>query len=281
MEESMEQSFSQRMGLNPVKNIIQESSMDDDLRNSLWNDVYTKIWLIGTSAPWIDFQSFIDDLWMYYFKYAVDQAPRTQNALGNIKTYFFSFKWNEVYDFIQFIANSFRDENVVQNFIQSCNNTLSRELSAYQFVGRRIEPITSKHEIAEIEEALSVSMRFTQHLDRALGLLADRKARDYRNSIKESISAVEAMCKLLTGSPKVTLGDALRQLESKLGTLHPALRNAFNSLYGYTSDAEGIRHGMLGESGLGVEDAKFMLIACSAFINYLAAKAEKAGIKLS
>ncbi len=38
---------------------------------------------------------------------------------------------------------------------------------------------------------------------------------------------------------------------------------------------------MLGEFELSVEDAKFMLIACSAFINYLAAKAEKAGIKLS
>jgi hypothetical protein len=85
---------------------------------------------------------------------------------------------------------------------------------------------------------------------------------------------------LITGNPKVTLGDALRQLENKIGTLHSALRNGFNSLYAYSSDAEGIRHGMLGESGLDVEDAKFMLIACSAFINYLAAKADKAGIEL-
>lgn len=277
----MEQSFSQRMGLKPVKNIIQESSMDDDLRNSLWNVVYTKVWLIGTTSPQIDFQSFINDIWMYHFIFAVDQAPRIPTAQGTIKTHFFSCKWNEVYDFIQFIANAFPEEHVVQNFIQSCNYVLSRELSAYQFVGKRIEPITSKHEIAEIEQALNFSMQFTQHLDSALELLADRKASDYRNSIKESISAVEAMCKLITGSSKVTLGDALRQIESKLGVLHPALKNAFNSLYGYTSDAEGIRHAMLGESGLDVEDAKFMLIICSAFINYLAAKAEKAGIELS
>jgi hypothetical protein len=38
---------------------------------------------------------------------------------------------------------------------------------------------------------------------------------------------------------------------------------------------------MLGESGLNVEDAKFMFITCSTFINYLAAKAERAGIKLA
>ncbi len=277
----MEKSFSQRMGFKPVKNIIQVSSIDDDLRFSLWNDVYTKVWLVGIASPQIDFQSFIDDLWMYYFIQAVDQAPRIQNALGNIKTYFFSCKWNEVYDFIQFIANAFPEQHVVQNFIHSCNNTLSRGLSAYQFVGRRIEPITSKHEITEVEEALSVSTRFTQHLDSALELLADRKAPDYRNSIKESISAVEAMCQLIVGDQNVTLGKARARLESKIGPFHNSLRNALNQLFDWTSDAEGIRHGFLGKSDLGVEDAKFILIACSAFINYLAAKAEKAGIKLS
>ncbi len=277
----MEQSFSQRMGLKPVKNIIQEGSMDDDLRSSLWNVVYTKIWVRSMASPQIDFQPFIDDIWIYFFKYTVDQAPKiNNNALGTIKTYFFSCKWNEVYDFIQFIANNFPWDPVVQDFMQSCNYILSRELSAYQFVGKRIEPITSKREIAEIEQALNVSIRFTHHLDKALELLANKKAPDYTNSIKESISAVEAMCKLITGSSKVTLGDALRQIESKLGVLHPALKSAFNSLYGYTSDAEGIRHGTLGKSGLDVADAKFMLIACSAFINYLVAKAEKAGIKL-
>lgn len=58
-------------------------------------------------------------------------------------------------------------------------------------------------------------------------LLADRKSPDYRNSIKESISAVEAICKLITGSQKATLEDALRQLETKLGSVHPALKDAF------------------------------------------------------
>src|SRR5260370_14449688 len=76
-----------------------------------------------------------DYLWIYFFKYTVDQAPKiNNNALGTIKTYFFSCKWNEVYDFIQFIANNFPWDPVVQDFMQSCNYILSRELSAYQFV---------------------------------------------------------------------------------------------------------------------------------------------------
>jgi hypothetical protein len=102
-------------------------------------------------------------------------------------------------------------------------------------------------------------------------LLSDRKAPDYRNSIKEAISAVEAVCQLVTGSQKMSLGEALKKMEPKLN-LHPAMREAFLKLYGYTSDAEGIRHALLDESSLKFEDAKYMVVTCSAFVNYLVAK---------
>ena len=95
----------------------------------------------------------------------------------------------------------------------------------------------------------------------------------YRNSIKESISAVESACNITTGS-KATLGQALKALDDKT-KVHPALRNAFSSLYGYTSDADGIRHGLLEEANLDFADAKFMLVVCSAFTNYLRSKASK------
>ena len=62
--------------------------------------------------------------------------------------------------------------------------------------------------------------------------------------------------------------------------LHTALQQAFKKLYGYTSDADGIRHALLEEASLDFEDAKFMLVACSAFVNYLKIKASKVGIQL-
>ncbi len=71
----------------------------------------------------------------------------------------------------------------------------------------------------------------------------------------------------------------MKEIETKI-SLHPALKDAFSSLYGYTSDAEGIRHALLDEPNLSFEDAKFMLVSCSAFINYLISKAPKAGIKI-
>ncbi len=114
----------------------------------------------------------------------------------------------------------------------------------------------------------------------ALSKLSDRKNPDFRNSIKESISAVESLCQKITGKPKATLGDALKAIE-KNGrvNLHSALKRGYEAIYGYTSDADGIRHAMSEQSNCDFADAKYMLVSCSAFINYLIEKSAKAGIK--
>lgn len=89
------------------------------------------------------------------------------------------------------------------------------------------------------------------------------------------------MYNLVAGSSSATLGRALSELDkNKTVNMHPALREAFQKLYGYTSDADGIRHALLKDSNLDFEDAKFMLVSCSAFINYLKSKAAKAGLDL-
>lgn len=111
----------------------------------------------------------------------------------------------------------------------------------------------------------------TIHLRRSLELLSDRNNPDYRNSIKESISAIEAISCIIMNNPKATLGQALKEMEINF-KLHPALKSTFSSLYGYTSDADGIRHSLLEESTLKQEDARFMLVTCSAFVNYLIVK---------
>ena len=50
--------------------------------------------------------------------------------------------------------------------------------------------------------------------------------------------------------------------------MHQALEGAFSKLYRYTSDESGIRHALM-EGGREVtfDEAKFMLVTCSAFIN--------------
>jgi len=55
--------------------------------------------------------------------------------------------------------------------------------------------------------------------------------------------------------------------------IHPALKKAFSNLYGWTSDDAGIRHPKSKEPlSCDEPEARYMLVTCSAFINYLIAK---------
>jgi hypothetical protein len=158
---------------------------------------------------------------------------------------------------------------------------VGHQKSGYRFVGTQLIPITNGQELASVQDALEPSAQLnpvSEHIRAAVEPFSDRKNPDYRNSIKESISAVEAICKIVTGEENATLGQALKKLESKGITLHEALKKSFSSLYGYTNDADGIRHALLDESTLDFDDAEFMLVSCSAFVNYLTAKAAKAGV---
>ena len=78
------------------------------------------------------------------------------------------------------------------------------------------------------------------------------------------------MARQLDPKASQTLAPALKSLE-RSGTLHPALKEAFTKLYGYTSDEQGIRHADLGQdsANVGMNEAVFMLGACASFSSYL------------
>lgn len=161
------------------------------------------------------------------------------------------------------------------SIFESANKCFEKEYVGYRFVDGIIVPISDKHEIETIQEALSTEYQpVYDHISKANQLLADREHPDFENSIKESISAVEAVCEIFTGAKgsDATLGKMLKKLEDNGVVIHSALKSAFNTLYGYTSDANGIRHaGDIGGPSSTFEEAKFMLVACCAFINYLTA----------
>jgi len=276
--------FSQREGIKPAKSVIQINDMDIDLRNSLWNALTLCYWdYMEEYYDEDNDEDFVKKIWIYHFKKPLNTLPDLWfDVQESIKKQYNDYKWYEIYDFIEYVANNHFSNSNDKKFIKLCNSFLESELSAYRFVGGKITQITSQEEISEIEEALNISKPFKAvsiHINSALALFSDKRSPDYRNSIKESISAVEAICKLITKKEKPDLGQALKILENKIG-LHPALKKAFNNLYGYTSNDKGIRHALLEEAELYPEDAKFMLISCSAFVNYLVSKISKTEIRI-
>ena len=187
--------------------------------------------------------------------------------------------YNEVLDIIWYICR-WLSHNMVNRKIdiyKAINIVFENECVGYRFVEQMIVAITDKNEINEIERACNCKYDGCKsHMQKAVGFLADREKKDYKNSIKESISAIESICQIITGDDKASLGQALKTMKDNGLVLHPALEKSFASLYGYTSDKGGIRHceGLF-ESDVSFEEAKFMFVSCSAFLNYLIAENEK------
>ena len=171
--------------------------------------------------------------------------------------------------------DNYREQYCSPSLYQLANKCFEQEYIGYRFIDGIIVPISNSYEMETINESLNNKYQpVYDHISKSNKLLADRDKPDYENSIKESISAVEAICEIITGTKgkEATLGNMLKKIEDTGVDIHNGLKSAFNILYGYTSDANGIRHaGNIGGPSSTFEEAKFMLIACCAFINYLTA----------
>ena len=278
--------FSERFGIIKAKDTIQLEYIDDDLRNGLWN-AFQLFYLDKIDNQYISrsqYQTFFQNLWHNFFKLPLDTLDNwTDSTKLQIREWFFNWEWFEIYDFIEFISKAKSPTNN-EKFRIFCNDVLEKEISGYRFISGLIAPITTESEINEIDTAIENARNknltgVKTHLESALRKLSDRDNPDYRNSIKESISAIESIAKVISNNEKDSLGGALNKIKGKIN-LHPSLERGFKEIYGYTSDSDGIRHALTEESTCDFEDAKYILVSSSAFTNYLITKANKAGIEI-
>lgn len=277
--------FSQRMGLKPVGKLVQRESIDEELRNKIWNVLKLQLWDLWEPEPGAysthyrsedakRIDRLLQAMWFHYFKKPLDTQPKFDQS-GRGASYYnvlreivLKGEWHEVFDLVESLAQ-YMPHQWREDFVKFLNNVLTHENSAYRMVDLRFVETTDDNEVRAVEEGIDAGGSSVRaHLQRALELLTDRKAPDYRNSIKESISAVEAVCQEIAGKPSATLGQCLGAIKQKRH-VHPAFEQALLKLYGFTSDSGGIRHAITeeGESP-SYADAKFMLVSCSALTNY-------------
>jgi hypothetical protein len=286
--------FSQRKGIRPLAKTIQRESMDDDLRNRLWSGIKLALWdrwfqghrqLGSQSVDCREVEHVVELVWLNYFKLPLDKLPpfnpdNPRFAYGILREHFLTGEWWESYDLLEFLTKA-APKDWKELLKEFANSFLESENAAYRVVGDEVVEITDEYEMEAVETALDKGIKQSRiHLSRSLELLSDRKRPDFRNSIKESISAVESASQVISGKNKAALGDCIKAIKTK-GTIHPAFEQALLKLYGYTSDEGGIRHALTEESNdPSYADAKFMLVSCAAFINFLWTKAAEARITI-
>jgi hypothetical protein len=284
-------SFSERQGHTEIRTLTQRESLDEETRLALWNtlvpimEVFADYRGRWDSVDDTTEQRILLDLWTRDFQRARDERFSTDHVWGLVKKRVLTGEWNEAMDILESVVKYTGQRKTprtqkLQSFVLSgLNRCFEIHLVGYRFIRYEITPVDSNAEAEAISAAQTDAepVAGARHaLDRAVELLADRAAPDYPNSIKESISAVEAIVKKVTGEG--TLGAGLGKLNAAGLTIHPALKIAWIKMYGWTSDDDGIRHGGIGAADADQALAKYVLVTCSAFVSYLVEEGNKRGL---
>jgi hypothetical protein len=265
--------FSEKYGYTKVSDIIIKEEITRDIQNAICS-CYDRLernmrYSVSTRDGYANLELY---LWTNFLN------KREYNFYRNGGHYIVATEYiennNEWYNKLDIIEktlsflNSKYQTHAVE-FAKQINEEFKRLNFAYRIINNsEIIEITSDNEIKAIENAINDSQdNIKYHLNEALRLYAQRPIGDYRNSIKESISAVEALTRNITDENTLNL----KKMEKKGIILPSVLRKAFEALYGYTNDSTtGIRHPLMDATNApSEEEAMFMLISCSAFINYI------------
>lgn len=293
----MESFFSERYGFQKkdVEALLKANSkgMTKELRIRLWNVYYdTNIaylefckkqgdFLIEGLAPsekkGLFYESFIKPLIANHIEYPLNELRgKSRHFIDNmLYKIFFNSQWFQVYDLIELLAETLKNNNprLFENFQEQINTALKKKFAPYRMIEGKIVPLNNEEEVKSIVSAFERTKndRFHpvhEHLMKALSHLADRENPDYENSIKESISALESLMKIIFNNKEV-LSRNIKKACSEFG-FHKAFCEAIEKLYGWASDAKGIRHGKGANDGkASLAEARFIIVIATALINYI------------
>ncbi|HEX7319983.1 MAG TPA: hypothetical protein VF399_06490 [bacterium] len=268
--------FSEKYGYKKVP-MLAKDEMPLVRKNKILNLIYKFLykdiiddWFVDdqfSNSPALLFAKFV---WTDFFNgnlFEVD-TYKARQIVAKISKLATRLKWYEVYDYIEFILKNHPDKAEMKYFKKDILYLFKKEKIPLTIISNNICPseLDNLEENREIEKALSISDKYKPVkgcLTKALDLFSKRPKPDYANSIKESISAVDVLAQIILGK-KGSLGKLINSLK-----IHPALKRSFSNLYGWTSDDAGIRHPKNKEPiSCGEPEARYMLVTCSAFINY-------------
>ena len=270
--------FSQRQGFETLPEYGHLEFLSDDLRRELCNVVY--LLLIEEEAiPQREKIRFFAERLGEYNRRHKDEYS------GSVDEFYILFKhilandpFNRVLDLIERILNKGKNKELakmVQSLFEQHSAAYFLDLSKQPYM---FFPHWNKEQGDAIREAINILLEKrldapARHLREAVEHI---KAKNYGDSIADSIHAVESVARSIDTTAN-SLGQALNNLERRGLQIHPALRNGFISLYGYTSDEQGIRHALIDKESpeVGLDETMFMLGACASFATYLVSKHQK------
>ena len=271
--------FSQAQGYEKLPGPLELEQLPKEARTRIWNVFYVFISASKERDSWSN--EYVGGVWremlrakhVYHDNLPLDEwgdsfEHQRQRIRGSVE----KLPFNQVFDLILFVI---RHPECPQEFIVMMKEVFASSRLAYtidETPPPTIIPAVTEAEGNTVIEAMQTLRE--AGLDSSAAHLREASEcinrGDWAGSIRESINAIESVARQLDPKSATTLGPALTSLE-KRQTLHPALKEAFSKLYGYTSDEQGIRHALLDKpsANVGMDEAVFMLGACASFASYL------------
>lgn len=275
-------SFSERYGYSKSRVIVQREELDDDTRVALWNLFYAYNEKLRSDQSALRPVTVLSEyLWGDYLQLPLDDCPSVTSVWSQLKDRVLRGEWYEPFNLLEFLLSTQPLARYHAELARTVNIELEKKLTAYRVINDKVVPLDSEAEgtavasaLDELQTTLLAGVR--HHLSTAIDLLADRAKPDYANSVKESISAVEAILELITGEG--VLSKALPKLPASGIKVHSAQVEAWKKLYGWTSDEDGVRHSAKAPPEVGQAMAKYMLVTSSAFVSLLVEEARRANV---
>jgi len=249
----------------------QDARMDHRLKNGLWN-VFYEHWPYdeGVRAGiWTDWAELtLDD---FDRKERLGGAdPNHHIVLSTLKKIYWGIPEDEhyrIYELVEVVCGIL-EASRRREFAADINTVLAENLSVYRLAKCRLERTMSDLEHGSVKKASEISAKSREHVEKAIKHMSPTSP-DYEASISESIKLVEHTAQGLGGK-----GNGLNSMVDGLSeglALHPAMTGQLSQLYKFANRTS--RHSVAGEYKPDSNDAKAVLVWCSAMANYLTDKA--------
>ena len=183
-------------------------------------------------------------------------------------------QWWQFYDTCEVLWRSLEYKR--DNLSEEINTLFREEHLGFELRDGKVEKIGSGFTDAQIKEAryLLKEPEFKgadEHFEKALKALNTRPKPDVENCVKDAVSAIESVGRIIVNDDKAMLSDIIKGM-AKDGTIPKPLDEVIQRIYAYRGDQPGVAHGLVGTSKVTIDEAEFVLAVSAAIIIYLVKK---------
>ncbi|MBI2907779.1 MAG: hypothetical protein HYX92_09005 [Chloroflexi bacterium] len=276
----VDQVFSERHGFAPKPQAQANDHLPPWVREAIINDVRDFISNKPSSLfPSLDFYQLLRPYmwqvlgreppgnpmggpWAMYIPRTLTQAP-----------------WWQFYDILEQLARLVAKQwggEYLDSLAQAVNVTLAREGISWKMENGQVIHAFHPQIQQQIAEAgaLLADPRFRgadEQFGKAIECLSRRPDPDEENCVKDAVGAMEAVANILAGTTGVQLNRLLDQEPYRAG-VPTAIRISIEKLYAYRGATPGVAHGQVGQSVVGIEEARWVLAISAATILYFVSK---------